>query len=405
MPRTCAEWLAESMTIPRTSLVLSTIGLLAAIAGPVILFTAVFDRAMAEAAGNDTAASTALHRIALGLSAGVAPAGLLAALAMLSVRGRARGVVVALVVLGSAACALTAIGWAAGFAEADAGGPSSLLAEFTLPAAGIAVVLLAAAIALSVGSLLPLGRVARVVLGVLAGAIAAPLMLAIALLGYQLMVILLLALTLTLVVVRARQAPPAPATGPAGIAGTGQAGAAGTDQTGIRAAAITSLAITVSALGGGLIAGIALNGTDAATRAMGLMMAAGNLAAVPLIVAVTLWLGRGRGVAFLAAAIAMLGIAASCVYFAVSDSADPFAVTALQVIAASVGLWAAAMIWVRLPFRAGSRVVIAVLVGAGSALIYFMLAIATAGGLLLVASGYLAFRGIRRQRQPDPAAL
>ncbi|MET1043579.1 MAG: hypothetical protein ABWX59_05580 [Microbacteriaceae bacterium] len=53
-------------------------------------------------------------------------------------------------------------------------------------------------------------------------------------------------------------------------------------------------------------------------------------------------------------AIAMLGIAASCVYFAV---------------------------------------------------VYSLAAFATAGGILLVASGSLAFCGIRRRPEPSPAAI
>jgi hypothetical protein len=374
----------EAMKVTRASLALSAVAVLAALIGMILNVSGL---------GAVAVGPVAPGHVSLVLLGGLAPAALASAVAMLLPRRRA--IVITLIVLGYAAVAVSFVSFSVGFDEADGEVPPGPLGAALMPALVVAYLALAAAAALAVSTVLPLRPLFRTVIVVPVGLVSAPFLI-MAGIGYS-PLLLTVGGMLTLVLVAANR------TNAAETVAAGAPPAASMTR-GIRIAAVMSLAITLVAFGGGISAGIALDGTPGATRALGLMLAIGNLAAVPLLVAVTLLLAPRRFAARIGMVAGSLGIATCCGYLILQDDpADPFAFTVLVALAGSVGVWAGAIASARATaVTAGSRALIAALVGIGVAIGYFVAVIGSAGGLLAAASGYLAFRGIRN-RHPAPA--
>jgi hypothetical protein len=162
--------------------------------------------------------------------------------------------------------------------------------------------------------------------------------------------------------------------------------------------------MTVVSFGYGLIAGIALAGTDAATQAMAIMAGGGNLAAVPLMAAFTQRFAPGRPEPRIGLVVGGSGVAISSIAWAAGIDMSGGLFLALP---AFFGVWAATMAGTLLPQRGTALVGMCVAVGIGSAIVYLWFAVATAGAVLAVAGGILAFGGRGKSKtneiRPEPA--
>ncbi|MHA6693957.1 hypothetical protein [Homoserinimonas sp. A520] len=317
---------------------------------------------------------------------GIAPTALGLSLAFLFLSARTRLVVIPPFVLGMASATLTLVSWSVGFGEADAGAPRSPLGELFIPAAACAIVLLGASVGVAVASRLRMRPIPRVLMGVAIGLLSVPFVIPL-LLSAPAAVVVGVALML---VIGLRGRTPAPATRTRASAGRG-----------VRPLAMVAFAMTVLSLVYGLVAGIMLAGTDAATQAMGIMAAGGNLAAVPLMAALGQKWAPGRAGPKIGLVISGLGVAVTS--FAWATGVDLSGGLFLA-IPAFVAVWAGTMAGVLLPYRGLALVGISVVVAIGVAVAYFMFAFSTAGAALAVVSGALVFGGWRAPKTKEIGA-
>jgi hypothetical protein len=181
----------------------------------------------------------------------------------------------------------------------------------------------------------------------------------------------------------------------------------------VRLLAAASVAYTVVVWGGGLAVSIAGDGTDVATSALGVASGAAQLAAVPLLWAVTLVAAlRLRPSARLlsgAFVVAAVGVTAASVAIVVGYSpASDHYVPLLVALGLSVGVWLGAIAisltrgWAG--FERALIVAIAIVGGTGA----YITGAAILGGITLLAvSGCLVVAGTRALRgrpRPVPAA-
>jgi hypothetical protein len=169
-----------------------------------------------------------------------------------------------------------------------------------------------------------------------------------------------------------------------------------------------SLLFTVVVWGCGVAASVAGDGTVLATSALGYASATAQLAAVPLIVAVT-WAvsaAQGAGAARIGALLASVVVvtASACMVVGYDPSGDSYIALA-GVIALGVGVWLGTALWQYGVGRAGEdRVTLSVAGAVGGAVLYASLCSLPGGLGLLLASGYLVAGG-RRGGPVSPARL
>lgn len=412
----------------RVALILAAVSLLATAGGLVLLLSGA------------AVAAPWIGSLAQLLLTGLAPASLAGGVGVAWLPTRARPVVLTLSTLGFAAASVVALAWSAGFDAADAGVPPGPVAGALAPATVVALVALALAIVWTVTAALhavvpTMHRALRLGIAALAAVAGGPLLLVAAALGYLALLPAAITLCAVLVVRDARARPaaqsaslPKPALSaalassapPTGVseayADVPPVAAVTTTDRAVRARrwAWASLAMTATTLVGGLIAGLALAGSDGATLAMGLMSAAGHLAAIPLIIAVTLlavplvrapfFRHPGARGTWLTVFAAGAGIGGGSIWLAVGALSGDQATAGFAVIAASVSLWLAVLTAARVSLPMSARVVLAALVGIGGGVLYILFAVGTAGGVLALASGYLAFGGVSALARPRRVA-
>jgi hypothetical protein len=316
---------------------------------------------------------------------GLAPAALGVSLSLFLDR-RTRTVVLPLFLLGIAAGTLAVVSWSTGFDEANAGVTRSLLNNLFVPASITAILLIGSSVGIAVASRLLRPPAARVLMGIAIGLLSVPVM--VPLLVSPTASTVAAAALMIVLGLRARTAlvgakPRAPAA------------------RGVRPLAIVAFAMTLLSFGYGLIAGIAFVGTDAATQAMGIMAAGGNMASVPLMAALTQRAAPGRTGPRIGLVISGVGVAFASVAWAVGTDLSSGLFLAIP---AFVAFWASTMAGALLPYRGLLLVGLSMVVAIGVAVAYFMFALTTAGGALAIASGILAFGGRRPRKSTDIAA-
>jgi hypothetical protein len=176
--------------------------------------------------------------------------------------------------------------------------------------------------------------------------------------------------------------------------------------------AAASLAITLIVATAGIATSIAASGTDAATVGLGVAGTVGQLAVIPLLWALGLvlefWLPRVSGAVRAGFAVASATVLGSVIAMLVgySPQGDRY-VQLLAVLSLGVGVWAASVVWglypaFSMPARIAAAAATALLAGCG----YFGFAAVTAGIVLALASGFLAFGGARLllRQSPPPGA-
>ena len=171
-----------------------------------------------------------------------------------------------------------------------------------------------------------------------------------------------------------------------------------------------SLAITLAVWAGGIALSVANTGTDVATSSLGYASAAGQLAAIPLLWAVSLLVGLRRpattATARLGVAVASATVAGAAIAMIVGYSTDGDRFILLAgVIGLGVGFWAATVVWALYPaFSTPARLAVGAVVAIGGAMAYAMVVALTGGIVLAIASGFLAFGGSRVLLRPHEPA-
>lgn len=341
----------------------------------------------------------------IGVVGAVLPGVLLAAaIGVLLRRGRPdhRAAVAVSVVaggIGVAFGAAAAASWGAGFDAADAGLPLDPFARAFMPLAIAGVVCIAVSLATAAYVVLPTrSRAGRFVIAVLVGAggsvpvlgaSVSPVTTAIA--SFVAVVGLVISAS-TGARRRASFSAPSVVRGRADrrrVSGLWMLGAV----------AITI--VLVSWLVGAVV-GISREGTDDATRAMGLAAAAAQLAAIPLIVAVSrIGSAQSPGSAWGPfAVVPIIGVSAAAALDIIAYAPDGVAVFVGAAIAGvSIGVWVAAGLAPRIPGRLVSRMLVLASIVVGTALVWLAVVVLS-GGITLAFGGValiVVSRGLLRR--------
>jgi hypothetical protein len=424
---------------------------LASIASGIALFTSTASSPAASAGITGAAAILAAATV-------VVPTLLATAIVMLLAPVMRGGVplrvtVIALMVLGLVATSLAALSWSVGFTRADAGIPQDSFTALALPLLAGALLLIASSTGAAWLSIWAGGaaapwratRAARIPIVVVASLLLAPVI------AFGVIVptgtilasccTFVLGLVLTLrggaeaALVRSALAPspgsaaaespghgsPFPASDVttlipvigAGTAPFRHAGATQRSQPSPRGAADRvvaarratllawgSLATTVAVWGGGLIASIRLTGDPAATDVIRESAGAGHLAAIPLLLSLTVVFavrmpGHARAL-WTSAAIVSAVLAACAAALAIASRDDGVLMfTLMPVMGIAVGAWAATAFWPRLTLPAPGRLASAVIIAIAGAFLYGTFVAMMGGITLILASAVLAAWGAR----------
>jgi hypothetical protein len=260
--------------------------------------------------------------------------------------------------------------------------PPNILSTLTWPLAAVAV-----ATAAGLGCILLSGAMKRTALVIVLGLFAAPALVGIIAIGLALWAVSL-GLVLTSVALTPRAPAPAPAPAPSPVASIALA----------RHLAVASLVLFVAGWAAALIVSIAATGTNAATTALASGVAAAQLAAVPLLVSLTLLFARPvPRYVWATVVLASAAVAAASVVRIISPSSDGGRfVVELLVVGAVVGSWLAALTFATLRLPAGMRAVIAVLCVLVAGQVWIG-AVATSAGLVIAVA---AVAVVLQTRQP-----
>ncbi|WP_411698188.1 hypothetical protein [Conyzicola sp.] len=316
--------------------------------------------------------------------------------APLALTVRLRRLLQATAIVGVVALALTANSFVVGGDDSEAGRTLGLFASLTTVFLLTSVLGFAAAIALVLFVLIRrrLPVRASIAIAVPLGAVAAPFV-AVTLLGPGAVIAVSLVVFVYTLLPRLGRAFRLPTTAPASVA-------VEPVRDRVILLAALSLAVTVVVWAVGIAVSVANTGTDAATSGLGVASAAGQLAVVPLLWAVSsllaFWLPQvavaaRRGCAVASVIVVVAVIAMIATYSSAGDGYVPL----VGVLSVGIGVWAACIVWALwASWPPPARLAMGGVTAMGATVVYAMVAALSGGIVLALVSGFLAFGGARR---------